>query len=98
MISEDDEIDNAMARARARGRAMMIEFQKMSREDKIPLIAQMIYVCVELDPYGYPNGRPDFYQLPDIDKDHRFGTDKARYLDAAAMVYNRLMWTPGEEL
>ena len=51
MISEDEEISDAMAAARARGRQQMIQFYNMSREDKIPHIAAMIYQSVELDPY-----------------------------------------------
>ena len=98
MISEDEEISDAMAAARARGRQQMIQFYNMSREDKIPHIAAMIYQSVELDPYGYPNGRPDFYELPDIDNTGKCGTDKLRYMEAAAVVYNRLMWKPEEDV
>lgn len=96
MNQDQDDFDTAVARAKSRGEEMMREFYKMSREDKIPILAEMIYSCVELDPFGYPNGRPDFRELPDIDVDYKFGTDKTRYITAAIAVYNKIMWKPSD--
>ena len=94
---EGTNVESDLERARARGRAWAQNFYNLPKEEKIEHIAAMIYNAVVLDPLGYPNGQPDFTELPNIDYNHKIGNDKARYIQAAASAYSRLMWKPEEE-
>lgn len=93
----DTSIESAMDRARARGRVLAQQFYELPPEQKIQWLAEMIYVTVVLDPMGYPNGQPNFGELPDIDYNHEIGNDKVRYIQAASAVYSRLMWKPNNQ-
>jgi len=88
---------NNLARARARGLVWAKQFYELPQEEKILKIAEIIYNAVVLDPMGYPNGQPDFSELPDIDHNYKVGNDKARYIQAATSAYSRLMWKPEED-
>ena len=94
---DNNEPGTAMNAARARGLVYAEEFYRLPKEEKIARIAELIYFSVALDPFGFPNGRPSFNELPDIDHNHQIGDDKARYIQAASTVYSRLMWKPEEE-
>lgn len=80
--------DELFENARKRGQEWLKEFQTKYRTDQIETLASMIYVCVQLDPYGYPNGLPTWDELPDVDFDHKLGMDKLRYIQAANRIIN----------
>lgn len=97
---EDDQINNdtnlaaTIEKLFAASEVSMLEWHKSSKENKINDLAQMLYVTIALDPYGYPNGAPYWDELPNIDSYHKLGNDKMRYIEAATIVYNQLMWKP----
>jgi len=75
--------ESARDRALARGKVWLKEFQTRSYEDQIEFLAQELYYCIEHYPYGSPNGRPHWNEIPDIDTDHKIGIDQERFKEAA---------------
>ena len=96
-LEDASRLNTALASVRARGLTWAVEFYNLPKEEKILRLAELIYVSVALDPFGYPNGRPDFSELPYVDHDYKVGDDKLRYIQAAASVYNRLNWKPNSD-
>lgn len=82
-----DELESAKDRALQRGLTWLEEFKRKPLEDHLEYLAQTLYSTIELDPYGYPNGRPSWSELPEIDTNHKLGTDKFRYRTAAEHAY-----------
>lgn len=91
-----DELDQALENARKRGQEWLKEFQTKSPTDQIETLASIIYVCVLLDPYGYPNGLPTWDELPDVDFDYKLGYDKQRYIQAVNRVIDLLPYLSEE--
>ena len=89
-----NEYEQALIAAKKRGLEFMNEFYYLSDENKIDNIAQLLYGAIELDPYGYPNGRATWDELPEIDENHKFGTDKLRYREAARKMIKIIKWEP----
>lgn len=100
LMSDTQEFSESKKRAIERGRLWLEEFKKRSQEEQIEYMAAEIYASVALDPYGYPNGRRRWDELPEIDNDHtaaRSGKyllvqDKYRYRQAAQMAYRIAQW------
>ena len=84
--------NSAMNRARERGICYMDNFNILSKEEKIEIIAKLIYRIICLDPFGYPNGQPDWDDLPDVDSNFEVGVDKYRFVDSAEQVYRIINW------
>ena len=83
----------AINRARERGIDYMNNFNSLTKQEKIEVIAKLIYRTSYLDPFGYPNGQPDWDELPELDIDFKIGLDKYRFINAAEQVYKMLNWT-----
>lgn len=82
-----------MERAIERGNTWLSEFKQKSHEEHIEFLAQSLYRAIELDPYGFPNGRPDWTELPEIDTNYAHRIDKFRYRNAALEAYKIFQYT-----
>lgn len=82
----EDILDGAIARAKERGRIWLEEFKTKKHEDQMEYLAKALFYAIEHDPYGYPNGRAHWDEIPDIDKEYKCGTDQWRYKRAAEMA------------
>lgn len=89
------ELEDALERAKERGKKFLAELKDLNRDEQIDLLAKQIYVNVCLDPYGYPNGLPYWEELIEIDSHHSLGIDKERFRDAAKSM---LMLIPYMEI
>ena len=92
--NDDTTLAATMEQLFSNGEVAMREWYESSKEDKIKDLAQILYTTIAVDPYGYPSGAPYWDELPDIDSNHKVGNDKMRYIEAATIVYNQLMWKP----
>lgn len=92
-----NDIELAKEAAKERGRQYILEFQALPKEQQIETLANLMYVTIHLDPYGYPNGLPHWNELPLIDLGHTIGADQSRYIEAAATVYKMLTWKPNND-
>ena len=92
----EDILDGAIARAEERGKIWLEKFKTMPLEEQMEYIAQRLFYAIEHDPYGYPNGRAQWDEIPDIDKEYKCGTDKYRY-KLAAEVAVKIVGYMGEE-
>lgn len=77
------DLESALQQARGRGDQWIAAFKASSYDDQIEHLAEHLYYAIEHDPYGYPNGRARWDEIPEIDLNCRVDTDKLRYRRAA---------------
>jgi hypothetical protein len=82
----EDVLDEAIARAKERGKVWLEDFKNRPYEERVDYLAQKLFYAIEHDPYGYPNGRPHWDEILDVDEDYKCGIDKWRYRRAALMA------------
>ena len=80
------DIEEAIERAKTRGLIWLDEFKVKPREDQVEFLAKTLFYAIEHDPYGYPNGKAHWDEIPEIDHNYRAETDKFRYREAAEMA------------
>ena len=79
----EDTLGKAREAAVERGKIWLEKFKTSPLEEQIEYLAQELFYAIEHNPYGSPNGRQHWHEIPDVDENYVSGTDKLRYKYAA---------------
>lgn len=91
-MSNETSLEKALQAAQERSKEWTQKLRSMTREELIEEMARRLFYAIEHDPYGYPNGRATWDEIPEIDENFEIGMDKERYRVAAGSFLDIVLW------